>query len=120
MTVVTLFTGKNGVLKECKANGHAGFSKKGTDIVCSAVTILLRTAVELLSQMKDVKLSTEAFPRGTLAFLVEMKESCLDFETESRLRCIADFLRQGFASLAKEFPENLCFSEESVQREIKV
>ncbi len=109
MTSVVLLTGKNGVLKKCKANGHAGFSRKGTDIVCSAATFLLRTAMQFLSQNQGVTLDADTSSRGNLAFCVEAKNNVP--ETEQFLKYTADFLRTGFSSLAREFPENISFTE---------
>lgn len=112
MTVVTLFTGKDGVLKNCKVNGHACFSKKGSDIVCAAVTILSRTALQVLSQTKDVTVKADTSSRGSLAFCVEVKnDSGLASDIVARLKCTADFLREGFSSLEREFPKNVSFSE---------
>lgn len=108
MTVVTLSCGKNGVLK-CEANGHADFSKKGTDIVCAAVTILLRTAMQVLSHTDDVFLAADTSTRGNLAFTAEAKDG--NPKAEIRLEYAADFIRDGIKSLQKEFPENVKFSE---------
>lgn len=109
MTAVTLFTGKNGVLKKCKANGHADFSRKGSDIVCSAISILLKTAMQFLSRNKDVTLEADTSSRGNLAFCVEVKKSSL--ETEYCLKFTADFLRVGFNSLSKDYSKNISFEE---------
>ena len=109
MTAVTLLTDRNGVLINCKANGHAGFSRKGSDIVCAAVTTLLKTAMQVLSQTEDVALNADTSSRGTLAFCVEARKDTP--ETEMCLKYTADFLRAGFESLSKEFPENVSFSE---------
>lgn len=110
MTVVTLSYGKNGVIKKCQANGHAGFSKKGNDIVCAAVTILIRTAMQVLSHNENVLLITEPSARGFLSFTVEAKTESP--ETETQLKCIGDFLRTGIKALTKEFPENVILTEE--------
>ncbi len=109
MTAVTLLTGKDGVLKNCKANGHADFSRKGSDIVCSAVTILLKTAMKVLSQKDGVTLKADMSSRGNLAFCVEATKDTP--ETASCLKYTADFLRAGFESLSKEFPKNVSFEE---------
>ncbi len=109
MTAVTLSTGRNGVLINCKANGHAGFSKKGSDIVCSAVTVLLRTAMQVLSQCEGVALNADTSSRGNLAFSVEITKDSQ--ETEVCLKTTAAFLREGFKSLSKEYPENVSFTE---------
>lgn len=110
MICVALSTGKNGALIQCKANGHAGFSKKGSDIVCSAVTILLRTAMQLLSQNENVALKADTLLRGNLAFRVEVKKECP--ETELLLKCTADFIRCGIGSLTEEYPENVQLRED--------
>ena len=109
MTAVTLPTGKNGVLIKCQANGHADFSKKGSDIVCSAVTVLLRTAMQVLSQSEGVALNADTSSRGNLAFCVEVTVD--KPETEFCLKYTADFLREGFKTLSKEYPKNVSFTE---------
>ena len=110
MTVIALSYGKNGVIKKCQANGHADFSKKGTDIVCSAVTILIRTAMQVLSHTENVLLITGPLERGVISFTVKAKTE--NSETETQLICIGDFLRTGFQALTKEFPENVILMEE--------
>ena len=110
MTSITLSYGKNGVIKKCQANGHADFSKKGTDIVCAAITILVRTAMQVLSHNEDVFLIADASSRGALSFSVEAKTESP--ETEAQLKCIGDFLRTGILALTKEFPENVILMEE--------
>ncbi|MBR0494702.1 MAG: ribosomal-processing cysteine protease Prp [Treponema sp.] len=110
MTVVALSYGKNGAIKKCQANGHADFSKKGTDIVCAAITILIRTAMQVLSHTENVLLIADASARGTLSFSVEAKTESP--ETEAQLKCIGDFLRTGIKALTKEFPENVILMEE--------
>lgn len=109
MTVVTLSCGKNGVLEKCEANGHAAFSKKGADIVCAALTVLLRTSMQVLSHTENVLLTAETSVRGVLAFTAEAKDGNL--EAEDRLRYAADFIRDGVKSLEREFPENVKFLE---------
>ena len=109
MTTVTLSCGKNGLLKKCEANGHACFSKKGTDIVCSAVTALLRTTMEVLSHQKDVFLIADTSTRGSLTFSVEVKDNSV--LTEACLKYAADFLRDGCRWIAEAYPANLTYNE---------
>lgn len=114
MTEVTLLCGKNGVINECKANGHACFSKKGSDIVCSAITILLKTSMQVLSHTEFVTFKADTSSRGTLAFSVNIQENLeknLLLEVESRLRCVADFIRNGIKSLSENYPENVLLRE---------
>ena len=109
MTTVTLSYGKDGALN-CQANGHADFSKKGSDIVCSAVTILVRTAMQVLSHNENVLLIADCSERGRLSFSAKAKSE--NPKTEVQIECIGDFLRTGFLALTKEFPENVILTED--------
>ena len=109
MTSISLSYGKNGAIK-CQANGHADFSKKGSDIVCSAVTILVRTAMQVLSHNENVLLSFEAPRRGSISFEARAKSE--NPKTEVQVECIGDFLRTGFLALTKEFPKNVILMED--------
>lgn len=101
MTTVTLVCGKNGALRSCKATGHAGFAAKGYDIVCAAVTVLVRTALQVLSETDGVTIQADTTERGMLSFLVEQA----DAEKTERLICTADFLERGMQSLQSEYPQ---------------
>ncbi|MGI5070067.1 ribosomal-processing cysteine protease Prp [Treponema pectinovorum] len=109
MTSITLLTGKNGVLRQCKVNGHACFSKKGSDIVCASVTFLVRTALQLLSQTEGVCLDVDTSSRGNLAFCVEERGN--NPEVETCLKYTAKILKVGFVSLSEEYPKNVSFCE---------
>ena len=105
MTEVVVRLGNDGCVEELKANGHAGFSGRGGDIVCSAVTVLIRTAMEVLSRTDGIELESTVAERGRLAFRVR-KGPAGSVELESRLRCVAEFLTSGIGSVSREFPEN--------------
>ncbi|MBQ6779902.1 MAG: ribosomal-processing cysteine protease Prp [Treponema sp.] len=101
MTTITLVCGKDGVLRSCVAEGHAGFAAKGHDIVCAAVTMLIRTAMQVLSETDGVTLHADTAERGFLAFEVEQAAG----EKTERLVCITDFLECGLQSLQSEYPQ---------------
>jgi uncharacterized protein YsxB (DUF464 family) len=105
MTSVLLVHRKDGTFRSCKAEGHSGFSVKGTDIVCAAVTVLLRTAMQVLSETDSVMLKDHVGRRGTVSFAAELIQD--EPETKNRLVCIEDFLEDGLDSLQKEFPANV-------------
>lgn len=107
MTAVTLVKAKDGSVLKCKALGHAGFAEKGKDIVCSAVTVLMRTAIQVLSDTSGIEFDTDTSTRGLLTFMVETKKS--DPVLQERISTIGDFLQKGFESLSEEFPENVTF-----------
>ena len=94
---------QNGELHSCIIRGHAGFAPKGKDIVCAAVSILARTALDVLHEHGGLELKTDSAERGELSFTVEKKQDgCSDI-----LSYTADFLQKGFDSLQKEYPAYL-------------
>ena len=112
MIRVMLFCSASGEFRHCEASGHAGFAKRGKDIVCSAVTIILKTALLLLSDISSdsISLITETASRGNLNFSIEVKNKLPD-EVSIRLMCIADFIRSGIASVSREYPDCVQLSE---------
>lgn len=108
MTDILLVCDKEGCFKSLRALGHASFAEKGKDIVCSAETIVLRTAMEILKDTKGVVLNADVASRGSLAFSVEVSKS---FENTERLKCTADFIRVALKSLMDEYPDNVQLRE---------
>ena len=92
---------KDGILKECKASGHAGAGKTGTDIVCAAVSVLIRTALNVLSDREGIVIRGGAPEKGKLWLETEYNAKGRDF-----LFAAGEFLINGLASVAMEFPEN--------------
>ena len=108
MTQVVLTCSADGCLKEVSARGHAGFGAKGRDIVCAAESFLLRTAMAVLeSATGGLVLAKDASRRGELFFRVVERGNV----SADRLRCVADFIRDGMQSLSEEYPECVCFRE---------
>ncbi len=102
MTRILLERKKSGALVSCRARGHAGYALCGTDIVCSALTVLLRTTMQVLAETDGLELKTDYPERGVLSFSVgccssnKLAEVCLVYA--------GIFLEKGFDSLKKEFP----------------
>lgn len=109
MTKVLLVCGADGGFVSCKASGHASFAKKGSDIVCAAVSVMLRTVMELLEQTAGVALEADTSSRGFIEFHVTSSSA----QAAGRLKCAADFIRIAFSSLAREYPANVEFFEQS-------
>ena len=88
-----------GLLRSCRAEGHAGAGVRGNDIVCAAVSVLARTMARLLSGRKDITVRVSIPERGK--FLLEA-----DYTPEGR-ECLAAtgaFLMEGLLSVEEEFP----------------
>ncbi len=82
--------------------GHAGYSLKGSDIVCAGATVLLRTFVGLLRAEPGVFLSWKKESEGDVEFSVITVKS----HSEQYVGWCWYFLR-GLEDLAREFPEYL-------------
>jgi uncharacterized protein YsxB (DUF464 family) len=107
MIQVLLQRSSDGQLVACNAQGHAGYDKKGFDIVCSAVTILLRTTVQVLQSDEHANLEVQTPSPGNLAF--QVKEAC-----KALLIYAEDFLETGLKSLEAEFPKHVSLRVEIV------
>ncbi|MCL2765073.1 MAG: ribosomal-processing cysteine protease Prp [Treponema sp.] len=91
----------DGVLKACKACGHSGAGKAGNDIVCAAVSVLIRTTVSTLSNRNGITVNFDAPERGQLWL-----ETQHDAEGKDFLCAVGEFLINGLSSVAGEYPEN--------------
>ena len=109
MTKVLLVCRADGGFVSCRASGHASFAKKGSDIVCAAASVVLRTVMELLEQTEGVTLDADTSSRGFIEFRVTSSSA----EAAGRLKCAADFIRIAFLSLAREYPSNVEFFEQN-------
>lgn len=108
MTVVHLTRSVDGRFRSCSAEGHSGYAPAGSDIVCSAVTVLLRTTLQVLSGSFGAAVKTDITSRGNLAFRVD---DCTGGDS-GRLMYAADFLRSGLVSLQKEYPAYISVREQ--------
>jgi len=91
----------DGTLASCRASGHAGSGRPGSDIVCAAVSVLMRTAVRVLSGREGVTVACDA-PEPGFLFL----EAAGDAEGRGFLRAAGIFLLEGLSSVAEEYPEH--------------
>lgn len=104
MTSVLIERSKTGVLLGCTAKGHAGYAGRGSDIVCSAVTVLIRTTLQVLSGLPAVNLETDSSTRGFIRFKIL---NGFPSAMEEKLKYAGDFLQVGLESVARDFPDNL-------------
>ena len=80
-----------------EASGHAECGRKGHDIVCAAVTILIRTTVQALNSVQ-AEVYTEQ--RGCVTCqILRYNEN-----QSEQLRYAAQFLWLGMTSLQAEYP----------------
>jgi uncharacterized protein YsxB (DUF464 family) len=88
-----------GLLKSCRVRGHAGAGKAGADIVCAAVSVLVRTALRSLSGRRGIEIRGAAPERGLL-----WMEAAYTAEGRDFLSAAGIFLAEGLKSVAEDYP----------------
>ena len=92
---------ENDVLRSCKASGHARAGRTGNDLVCAAVSVLLRAAASSLFEREGITLRCDAPKKGFHNLEVDYTAEGKDF-----LFAVGVFLIEGLASVAEEYPQN--------------
>jgi uncharacterized protein YsxB (DUF464 family) len=94
-----------GLLRSCRVEGHAGWGRKGGDLVCAAVSVLARSALRTLSGRRGIRLRGAAPDRGLLWMEV-------DYDAESRdfLAAAGAFLVEGLRSVSETYPNCCCIT----------
>ena len=100
MTKILLQRTSSGELLSCSAKGHAGYAESGSDIVCSAISILMRTVLQVLSELKNLNLDVSV-KKGDIEFSVKNYSLSLSDELKAGLKYSGDFLEKGFSSISK-------------------
>ena len=94
---------------ELSVNGHAGYGKKGKDIVCSAISTLFYTLGETLNQSREMLKKEPIFKdedgKGVLS-CVPKKEYRGDIALTYRTILI------GMELVANNYPDNVTFAVE--------
>ena len=101
MIQVDMILDEAGLLKSCRVSGHAGAGKRGEDIVCAAVSVLTRTAINVLSGRKDITIRGDIPEPGNFYLETEYSPEGREF-----LSAVGTFLIEGLLSVSKEFPDN--------------
>lgn len=109
MITVRLVLGQVGNLISAEAEGHAGKGKIGADIVCAAVTILLRTTMATIASRTSTVIEADTVGRGSLSFRVSVW-SKVDIPF---LQYASVFLQEGISSLQREYPEAVAMQVET-------
>ena len=90
-----------GLLRSCRVSGHAGAGKRGSDIVCAAVSVLTKTIVMVLSGRKDISIRGSIPEQGNFFVETEYTPDGREF-----LAGTGAFLMEGLLSVSREFPDN--------------
>ncbi len=113
MIRVNIKVDKKGYIKEIYASGHGGIGKKGSDILCSAVSVLLRSFAKVVYTSGTVKAEGKASERGSIYLLVKNVPE----ERIAWLRGMSTMVITGLTDLEREFPRNI---RVNILRDIKI
>ncbi|MGM9662434.1 MAG: ribosomal-processing cysteine protease Prp [Oscillospiraceae bacterium] len=106
-----------GITMELEVKGHAGAGPAGQDIVCAAVSALAQTLgdrVEALAMQGGAYCFEKAYRREENSWIVV--GSFLP-EEESRARAWFEFVREGIAAIAAQYPERVELEEHILEGE---
>jgi uncharacterized protein YsxB (DUF464 family) len=100
MITVAVVLSSEGVIGELVAEGHAGVARKGSDIVCSAFTLLLRTFARTVEASPEVAWALVGDDPDRFHLAV----SGVGPETAAQYRGWCEFLLRGLEDLAGDVP----------------
>ncbi|MBN2442083.1 MAG: ribosomal-processing cysteine protease Prp [Spirochaetales bacterium] len=103
MITIIIQQDERGCIRRCDAEGHSLLDNQGSDILCAAVTILLRTISRVLYVDKGVGFKGEAPESGKLGFMLKW----IPEPQVNRMQGISDVLICGLKDLEAEYPDRL-------------
>jgi uncharacterized protein YsxB (DUF464 family) len=90
---------QEGIIRACRSQGHALADRPGKDIVCAAVSVLLRTFLRI-TEFRDGVIVRADTQKGFIAFNADYTEKGRVF-----LFAAGSFLIEGLQSVSLEYPE---------------
>ena len=103
MIKIKIRINSKGFLEYFKAEGHALLNRNDKDIVCAAVTSILRTLINLLNDESGVTISGKADKPGKLSMIIIKYDNA----KVERLIAVSDFVIKGLTDISKEYPDNV-------------
>ena len=91
-----------GLLRGYEASGHAGFARRGRDIVCAAATSLLRAVAGELSAHEELACRGSA---GEAQLAIQVGEA--PAHRVEWVRGVTATLRRGLDDLSREYPRSI-------------
>ncbi len=86
-------------------SGHADYSKKGSDIVCSAVSFFVRSFLRAFASENLLVSDKTKIGKNEIVFELDIKS--FSKQTINKTNSKVDVLLLGFRDIVKEYPENV-------------
>lgn len=99
---------ENEVRYEIAVVGHVGYAEIGKDIVCSAISILVQTLENVLTNGKyRLKNKMDMGPGIVMGAFSWLKDS----EDAERIEAVLDTIESGLQMIAEEYPEYVIYDK---------
>lgn len=85
-------------------SGHSGLDTKGSDIICSAVSILIHTFTLSVGKILKIRQQTE---RKDGYFSTNIILNKVSFEDKSKLKLLIESLIIGLTEIYSEYPDKI-------------
>ena len=85
-------------------SGHSGLNKKGNDIVCSAVSVLIHTFSKTVGKILKIRQQIKRND-GFFSTLIEMDG--IPADDKHGLKLLVESLIIGLSEISKEYPEKI-------------
>ena len=110
MVKIVVSLDDKGCLSRLILSGHAGFTFKGGDPACAAVTLLARTTARLVSSRAGWTVDGDAPEPGNLSLDIKWRPE----DTDEWLLGVTDTLLLALADIDEEFPQAVSVSLEEI------
>ena len=108
MTTITIYNDKSGKHKGFEVHGHAGFARRGHDIVCAAISVLTTNTINSIEKYTDLKIKYDSDERRTrIRFVIKDRPN-----DESEL--LMNSMILGLSELEKDYKKYVTLKFEEV------
>lgn len=110
MVNISIIRDNSGFVWQFSVEGHAGYNRRGKDIVCSAVSVTAYTAVGALEELAGV---TGCFTDSDGFFFCSIPQE-MNEQQKQVVRIILETTIVGFKQIELEYPKHVSVLEEEV------
>ncbi len=105
MTRVVFFTRADGGLNGFEADGHSGYARSGSDIVCAAVSALAQAAVGGIERVANAP--AEVIRNDESGYLkLVISDAATDIQLRDS-RILLDTLEMALKTISNDYPNNV-------------
>lgn len=108
MIKVDVRRNSQGKIQAFRVHGHAGFSEAGTDIVCSAASMLVQNGVNSIEALLGIEI-----PCASRDGFVECTIPSLTDQLADQTQLLLESMIYGLRTLAEEYPKHVSVADKT-------